>query len=95
MSVADTGRGIAAEDIDNIFDRFYQVDKIHPNGSGIGLSLAKAFVELHEGSIEVESRLNEGSRFTVKLPIRHVAETRNFTTKKRFLEPMWKRNLEK
>ncbi|ROS87548.1 substrate-binding domain-containing protein [uncultured Duncaniella sp.] len=82
LSVADTGRGIAAEDIDNIFDRFYQVDKIHPNGSGIGLSLAKAFVELHEGSIEVESRLNEGSRFTVKLPIRHVAETRNFTTKK-------------
>ena len=82
LSVADTGRGIAAEDIDNIFDRFYQVDKIHPNGSGIGLSLAKAFVELHEGSIEVESRLNEGSRFTVKLPVRHVAETRNFTTKK-------------
>ena len=86
LSVADTGRGIAAEDIDNIFDRFYQVDKIHPNGSGIGLSLAKAFVELHEGSIEVESRLNEGSRFTVKLPVRHVAETRSFTTKKAISE---------
>ena len=86
LSVADTGRGIAAEDIDNIFDRFYQVDKIHPNGSGIGLSLAKAFVELHEGSIEVESRLNEGSRFTVKLPVRHVAETRSFTREKAISE---------
>lgn len=47
FSVEDTGQGIAVEDIGNIFDRFYQVDKVHPNGSGIGLSLAKAFVELH------------------------------------------------
>ena len=47
FSVEDTGQGIAVEDLGNIFDRFYQVDKIHPNGSGIGLSLAKAFVELH------------------------------------------------
>lgn len=75
LSLADTGRGISTEDIDNIFDRFYQVDKIHPNGSGIGLSLAKAFVELHDGSIEVDSRLNEGTLFTVKLPVRHVAGT--------------------
>ena len=72
FSVEDTGQGIAEEDIGNIFDRFYQVDKIHPNGSGIGLSLAKAFVELHEGSIDVESSLGKGSKFTVQLPIRHV-----------------------
>lgn len=45
MSVADTGEGIPEEDLGNIFDRFYQVDKIHPRGSGIGLSLAKAFIE--------------------------------------------------
>lgn len=72
FSVEDTGQGIAAEDLGNIFDRFYQVDKIHPNGSGIGLSLAKAFVELHGGSIDVESSLGKGSKFTVQLPVRHV-----------------------
>lgn len=74
FSVEDTGKGIPAEDLKNIFDRFYQVDKIHPQGSGIGLSLAKAFIELHGGSIEVESKLNAGSKFTVSLPIRHVDE---------------------
>jgi len=75
ISVEDTGQGIAVEDMGNIFDRFYQVDKIHPNGSGIGLSLAKAFVELHGGSIDVESVLGKGSKFTVRLPIRHVSDT--------------------
>ncbi len=75
FSVEDTGQGIAEEDLGNIFDRFYQVDKIHPNGSGIGLSLAKAFVELHDGSIEVESTLGKGSKFTVTLPIRHVSRS--------------------
>lgn len=72
--VADTGEGISARDLGNIFDRFYQVDRINPKGSGIGLSLAKAFVELHGGSISVESTLNVGTKFTVKLPVRHVSE---------------------
>lgn len=74
FSIEDTGHGIGADDINNIFDRFYQVDKIHPNGSGIGLSLAKAFVELHGGSIAVESILGVGSKFTVTLPVVHVEE---------------------
>ena len=73
--VADTGEGISERDLGNIFDRFYQVDRIHPKGSGIGLSLAKAFVELHGGTISVESTLNKGSVFTVTLPIRHIAQT--------------------
>lgn len=73
--VADTGEGISELDLGNIFDRFYQVDRIHPQGSGIGLSLAKAFVELHGGDISVESTLNEGSVFTVTVPVRHVAGT--------------------
>lgn len=72
LVVEDTGRGIPVADIDNIFDRFYQVDKIKPKGSGIGLSLVKAFVELHGGSICVESKEGRGSRFTVILPVRHV-----------------------
>ncbi len=86
FSIEDTGHGIGADDINNIFDRFYQVDKIHPNGSGIGLSLAKAFVELHGGSIAVESILGVGSKFTVTLPVVHVeecmpADTDNLITK--------------
>lgn len=86
FSIEDTGHGIGSDDINNIFDRFYQVDKIHPNGSGIGLSLAKAFVELHGGSIAVESILGVGSKFTVTLPVVHVeecmpADTDNLITK--------------
>lgn len=72
FSVADTGNGISDSDIHKIFERFYQVDKIHPNGSGIGLSLTKAFIELHNGVITVDSKYGEGSTFTVTIPIKHV-----------------------
>ncbi len=71
MSVADTGCGISGRDLGNIFDRFFQVDRIHPKGSGIGLSLTKAFVELHGGRIEVESEPGKGSVFTVTFPVVH------------------------
>lgn len=74
VSVADTGEGISERDLGNIFDRFYQVDRVHPNGSGIGLSLCKAFAELHGGKITVDSTLNKGSVFTVYIPVRHVSE---------------------
>ena len=74
FSVEDNGAGISKEDLTHIFDRFYQVDKIHPQGSGIGLSLVKAFVELHDGSIRAESELGSFCRFTVTLPIRHLEE---------------------
>ncbi|WP_295730451.1 substrate-binding domain-containing protein [uncultured Muribaculum sp.] len=73
IKVSDTGEGISERDLGNIFDRFYQVDRVHPKGSGIGLSLAKAFVELHGGTISVESTLNKGSVFTVVLPMRHIS----------------------
>lgn len=73
FTVADTGEGISAEDLGNIFERFYQVDRVHPNGSGIGLSLAKAFAELHGGDIKVESEPGRGTVFTVELPVTHVA----------------------
>lgn len=75
IRVADTGEGISERDLGNIFDRFYQVDRVHPNGSGIGLSLSKAFVELHGGTISVESTLKKGSVFTVTLPVRHISDT--------------------
>lgn len=73
IEVADTGKGIPVDDIDKIFDRFYQVDKVRPQGSGIGLSLAKAFVELHGGRISVSSVPGEGSEFRVEIPVTHVA----------------------
>ncbi|MDO4320058.1 MAG: substrate-binding domain-containing protein [Bacteroidales bacterium] len=72
ITVADTGEGISSRDLGNIFDRFYQVDRVHPDGSGIGLSVSKAFVELHGGTIAVESEPGRGSVFTVTLPVRHV-----------------------
>lgn len=75
IAVRDTGRGISERDLGNIFDRFFQVDKVHPQGSGIGLSLAKAFVELHHGRISVSSVEGKGSEFTVTIPIAHVADS--------------------
>ncbi|MDE6371519.1 MAG: substrate-binding domain-containing protein [Duncaniella sp.] len=73
LKVSDTGQGISEEDLGHVFERFFQVDKVHPKGSGIGLSLVKAFVELHGGSIDVESRLGVGTEFTIVLPLKHVA----------------------
>ena len=72
LKVKDTGEGISDRDLGHIFDRFFQVDRVRPRGSGIGLSLAKAFVELHGGTITVESQLNKGSEFTVSIPIKHI-----------------------
>lgn len=80
FSVKDTGKGISSEDIKNIFTRFYQVDKVNPQGSGIGLALVKAFVELHGGIITAESELGKGSTFTVTLPIYHVENSDNIKT---------------
>lgn len=71
--VQDTGIGIPQDKLDNIFDRFVQVDKSFvrkTEGSGIGLSLVKALVELQGGSISVKSKLGEGSEFVIELPVR-------------------------
>lgn len=81
LRVADTGEGISERDLDKIFDRFYQVDRIHPNGSGIGLAVAKAFVELHGGTISVESSPQKGTAFTVTLPVTHTAKPLSDTGK--------------
>lgn len=72
FSVDDTGKGISEEDLPIVFERFFQADRVVPGGSGIGLALAKAFVELHGGTIKAESKLGEGTTFTVKLPIKNV-----------------------
>ncbi|MDE5795209.1 MAG: substrate-binding domain-containing protein, partial [Muribaculaceae bacterium] len=75
-SVIDTGCGIDTSEIERIFDRFYQAEGANPKGSGIGLALTKAFVELHGGSITVKSSKGKGSEFTVTFPVRHTDSVR-------------------
>jgi signal transduction histidine kinase/DNA-binding response OmpR family regulator/ABC-type xylose transport system substrate-binding protein len=67
IKISDTGIGIDAKYIDNIFDRFFKVDN-YSSGSGIGLAVAKAFTELHGGDIHVKSEVGKGSTFYVTLP---------------------------
>jgi signal transduction histidine kinase/DNA-binding response OmpR family regulator len=72
IAVQDTGPGIPGEQMAHIFDRFYQSDstfEYHQKGSGIGLAIAKELVELHNGTLEVESNEGEGSTFLIKLPM--------------------------
>lgn len=67
LSVSDTGKGIEAEALPHLFDRFFQA-RGAVGGTGIGLSLVKAYVDLHHGDIRVESNEGEGTRFFISLP---------------------------
>ena len=70
--VEDTGVGIPEKDVPHIFDRFYRSSKSRSRsagGTGLGLSIAKWIVKAHHGQINVQSKLNEGARFIIKLPI--------------------------
>ena len=72
VSVVDSGEGIPAEDLPNIFERFYRVDKSRARatgGSGLGLTIARRLVEAHGGTIKAQSELGKGSRFTFALPV--------------------------
>lgn len=73
IRIKDTGRGIPKDKIDSIFKRFVQVDKTLTRdceGSGIGLSLVKCLVELHDGTISVESDVGRGTEFIIHIPCR-------------------------
>jgi signal transduction histidine kinase len=73
ISVSDTGIGIAPEDQEVVFEEFRQVGTQHMQkreGTGLGLALAKRFVELHGGTISVQSEVGKGSTFTFTLPVR-------------------------
>ncbi|MGC5324722.1 sensor histidine kinase [Brevibacillus sp. SYSU BS000544] len=71
VRISDTGIGIALEDQEHIFERFYKVDKSRNRfngGSGLGLAIVKKIVEIHQGSISVQSKPGKGATFTVTLP---------------------------
>jgi len=76
MAVADTGVGISAQDLPRIFDRFFQagnLEKAKAGGTGIGLALIKELVKLMGGEISVESKVDQGTTFKIRLPITHTA----------------------
>ena len=76
LRVSDTGPGINVEHIQRIFENFYQVDSARHEGSGIGLAVAKSFVELHGGTIEVQNQsVGTGTIFTVSIPRVAVTES--------------------
>jgi two-component system, OmpR family, sensor histidine kinase BaeS len=71
LEVADTGSGIAPEDLPHVFDRFYRGEKSRSRrggGAGLGLAITRQLVLAHNGDIQVESELDKGTTFTVTLP---------------------------
>ena len=80
IAVADTGDGIPEKDIEHVFERYYQVSdakRINQGGIGIGLSFSREVAELHGGSLNVESKLDMGSTFTLHLPAELVKNTKS------------------
>ncbi|MGE7877820.1 sensor histidine kinase [Peribacillus muralis] len=72
VMISDTGLGISEEDLPYILDRFYKVDKVRnrsETGSGLGLSITKKTIDLHGGTIEVQSELGKGTTFYIRLPL--------------------------
>jgi two-component system phosphate regulon sensor histidine kinase PhoR len=72
FAVVDEGIGISAEDLPRVFERFYrseQARKVENSGTGLGLAIVKEIVELHGGSVTVSSVVDQGSAFTVRLPL--------------------------
>ena len=75
VKVEDSGIGIPQEDQENIFERFYRVDKSHSReigGTGLGLAITRSAVLMHHGAIKVYSKEGEGTTFTVRIPLKYV-----------------------
>lgn len=76
IKVEDTGIGIPEDSLENVFERFYRVDKSHSReigGTGLGLSITRNAILMHRGAIKVYSKENEGTTFTVRVPLNYIA----------------------
>ncbi|WP_055149574.1 ATP-binding protein [Jiulongibacter sediminis] len=94
IDISDSGIGIPLKDLPHVFDRFYQVkdlNNMEQSGSGIGLALVKELTELHGGHIQVRSRQNEGTHFSVTLPLAsaeiNISETETLFTEYSYSKP--------
>lgn len=77
LAIKDTGIGIPEPDLPKIFDRFYRVDKARSRkegGSGLGLAICKHIIDRHHGTIDVESKLGEGTKFKIRFPKHEAAQ---------------------
>ena len=75
VRIEDSGIGIPESELENVFERFYRVDKSHSkeiSGTGLGLAIVKNIILLHRGSIKVNSTPGEGSTFNVMIPLTYV-----------------------
>lgn len=75
VTVADSGMGIPEESVDRIFERFYRVDKSHSReigGTGLGLAITRGAIVMHRGAIKVYSKENEGTTFSIRIPLLHI-----------------------
>ena len=76
VTVADSGIGIPEDSLDHIFERFYRVDKSHSReigGTGLGLAISRNAIVMHRGAIKVYSKENEGTTFSVRIPLVYIA----------------------
>lgn len=87
LKFTDTGIGMPKEQLAHIFESFYQVDT-HDSGSGIGLALVKAFVEMHHGKIHVDSEERKGTVFTIEIPLVQRGELNPLEKRENLLESL-------
>ncbi len=75
VTVSDSGMGIPEDSLEHIFERFYRVDKSHSNaieGTGLGLAITKGAIMMHHGAIRVNSKVKEGTTFSVRIPLKYI-----------------------